>query len=102
MIQPVCLRALFHDSCNAHIASSTRSRKMPQLIFFISCLATQVVWSRLVSDPNQVISQLLHRVGSSSRLNCLWVVRNENCLCRLDKNNTFAALLPPTHRLALS
>lgn len=47
---------------------------------------------RLVSDLDQVISQLLNSVRSSSGLNSLRVVCDEDRLCSLDQNNAFTSL----------
>ena len=48
----------------------------------------------LVSDLDQVIPQLLHRVGRNTRLHRLRVMCDENRLRRLDNHDALSSLFP--------
>jgi hypothetical protein len=54
--------------------------------------------SRLITDLDQVIAQLLDGVGGGARLHRLRVMRDEDGLCGLDDDDAFPALhyIPPS------
>lgn len=117
LIMPACL-PLFKLPImvpSAYISPSVRARGDAHNSFFVlaranpaprvcpttrpapdsDCSTPKKIWTPLVSDLDQVISQLLNSVRSSSRLDSLRIVCDEDRLCGLDENNTFTALHSP-------